>query len=157
MIDDTPNEYSTVRKRLLMHTVLRLCRELRTNKGANKYRVFRGAVNWAAHDFEAYPVAISVHCDDTSFLRGEGNNEAAISLEMMMKMPESAEGIDDDVMDDITDDAAQVFEKLELERDPEDSSLPVIVRLDRARDTAIEVSDPSMGVQGVVATTFVQF
>jgi hypothetical protein len=50
-----------------------------------------------------------------------------------------------------------VFVSLEAARNPQDTALPVVSRLDRTTDTALEVSDSTLKVQGVWATVFVEF
>ena len=146
------------RKRLMMAAILEICRSLRVGN-AQKYEVVRGAVNWATWDFSAHPLAISVHCDECSFLRSPGNDEGVVSLEIMGKMPDGARQVDDDLLDSIVDDATEVFERLEDQEVDEGNGdvNPAISMLDRRRDSAIEVSDVSRGVQGVVATARVTF
>lgn len=143
--------------------LLKICRGIRGAEREIKYKVVRGAVNWAAWDFTNHPLGISVHCDDASFLRGEGEDEATLTLEMMQRLPDDVNEIQDDVLDDLVDDAAEIFDALEDAKieeedfaDSEDMN-PAVIKMDRTRDSATEVSDVSRHVQGIIATVFVEY
>lgn len=150
--DPTPDsEYQTTRKRVVMRAVVKLARQV----AARRYKVIRGAINWAAYDFTQ--PGIAVFADEATFLRNDGDNRAVITLEFMTRLPDNVNEIDDDLMDDLHDHAAWVFSELEDMRDPNDASVPIISRLDKTTDSAQEVSDSAYKTQGLIATAAVEF
>ena len=146
------SEYGTTRRKLVLKAVLDLCRQVREGR----WTVRRGSRNWASWPFDDHPFGLTVHADESSFLRTD-KNEMAVTLEMMARMPEGADEVDDDLLDDMLDDAAWVFRKLDESRDPDDPGMPVITRLDVTRDNATEVGSADLRVQGLMATAFVEY
>jgi hypothetical protein len=152
---DVPYRYSTSRKRLVMLVLVELVRAL-----PRGYFVKRGAIQWSAHDFDSAPLACAVHCDSATFLRDEGMNSGTVTLEMLSRIPTGIgheSGIDDDTIDDMTEDASRALGLLEIAVDPEDGAYPIITRLDRQADEVTEVADVLRGLQGVIATARVEF
>jgi hypothetical protein len=128
-----------------------------TDLRGGAYHVSRQPINWSEFPFDQHPKAVAIIVDESTFLRRD--NSATISLEFMEKMPDEYRAVDDASMDLMYEDAVQVFESVADcdNRDPDDSGLPLVYKLDRQSESAIEVSDTSLKVQGLVATASVQF
>lgn len=149
--DDRP--YPTTRKRLVMQTLVDICKRMR----GGRYYVKRGSVNWASFPFTDYPFAVCVLADEVTAFMTPGQSRGTLTLEMMVQVPHEVNQSDDAVLDDLFEDAFVAFAQLSEAREPDDESFPVITMLDQGSARAMEVSDTSMRVQGLVVSVTVQF
>lgn len=123
-----------------------------------RYYVTRRPVNWAIFDFVTHPFGVSILFDEMAFLRP--SNPTIISIEMYTRMPDEPgvgePEIRDDIMEELVVDVTTVLESLEAERNPKDSAIPLINKLDRTKDKIIQTSDVELKVQGIIASVFVE-
>lgn len=138
------------RRKLILDKLEELCKVKRTHL----YEVRRGIVDWPSFPFDRFPNVISIMTDETSFLREV--NTGAFTLEIMSRLPK---GVDQsaDVNDKFLTDAAEIFEELEMVGANNGDGDSLILRVDRTKDIAIQVAEPFLGIQGLIATTFIEY
>ena len=124
---------------------------------ANAYRkVHRGPINWTSFNFETYPRAVAILLDEVQLFRiTQGFIRATLSMEIMCRLPDQPEEIDDGLMDDLYEDVEQVIKKLSVSVDDEGN--PVIAFINRETANVIETHDATRGVQGLVVLMEVDF
>lgn len=116
--------------------------------------VHRGPVAWASHDWDKHPNSMAIMMDQTGVFpqrrRGspQGLTEAQISIEIAARLPMNSEELDDTLMDRLFEDVVEML--LRLEKSSDDKGLPVVFDIIGERVTAIEFSDVTRGVQGIV-------
>jgi exonuclease III len=152
-----PRSETMSRRRKFIERIRALADDLRSN--GREYKVIRGAVNWATWPFDIHPLGMAILVDESSLLRNDFNNEMALTLEMMEKQRTKLDEIDEGSMDAMYADAIHLLEPFVTaqERDPDDPAVPLVVGVDQKRDSAIEVSDATLQVQGVIVTVFLRF
>lgn len=129
----------------------------------SRYYVRRGPINWSQFNYDNRPFAISISCDESSFMH-IGNQTMIISVEMMMKMRKEADlrelNIDDTGLDQLTVDLQEVVGRLECAKQPASNRQDydsVVMRIDHTNDKVVEIADLSQGLQGIWATFMVDF
>lgn len=118
----------------------------------NRYYVRRGPINWTAHDFHAYPYALSILTPSFSMLRPVFN-ELVVSFEVVMSLPETShqrgeerEGLNDNEIESLVVDVDEVIHQLITATDSNGDS--VISRIDRENAEAQEISNEDWKIQG---------
>ncbi len=119
------------------------------------YLVHRGPINWAGWDFDRHPRAIAIMHDEGSLLgNAAGMRTGNFAVEIFARNPRKSDSvppeIDDDLFDQLHDDASWIVRQLEKSQNSEGDS--VVFRIDAAGARVLESHDAELGVQGVVAT-----
>lgn len=136
-------------------TLVDLWRKVRS--GAYVY-VKRGAVNWATFVFEKYPRAVTIVQDECSLLKSAGNREAAVTFEIMAKIPPKPANdpdrdiieINDELQDEMILDAEKVLQHFQLKKSSVDSDFSVAYKVITENTVITEVHDPVIAVQGIL-------
>lgn len=128
-------------------------------KGARNgvYFVKRGAVNWGTFDFDAKPRAVAILVDRGSFLRINGINYADVAFEICAQMratPGEPE-IDDELLDELIDDAERVIYDLQESKDKEDN--PVVLKVSKDTAEYEEFHDVEKKIQGIIVKVSIEF
>lgn len=112
------------------------------------YFVKRGPINWAVFPFPKHPRAIAITIDTQDFLPHNGIHNAEVAIEMAAAMPGDDEepGIDDGLMDDLTEDAEEIVRQLLTKQD----ALGDAVALKVVGRSIDEFHDSELRVQGVI-------
>lgn len=137
--------------------VLDTAKEAAQNMRNQDYFVKRGQIHWAQFDFETRALAVAIICDDFTILshRKPGVNSLQLSLEFATLIEDGAEiEIDDQVIDNFTDDAHTILTAL-CTTQSEVDNIPVSFRL--FNDKAIEFHDTDKRVQGLVVLVTVEY
>ena len=133
-------------------------KELAKKVRSGGYFVKRGAINWTTWDFSKHPRAISIQLDRVSLFKVNGMNEGTITLEMFARMSSPKEvlpEIEDEVMDELLEDAEEIFLGLMSAEDKQGDS--VVTKLEQDSTEVVESHDTSLRVQGIVVTVPVAF
>lgn len=123
-----------------------------------RYFVKRGAINWAAFDFEKHGPAIAVMMDDTTLLRPDGNefNRANLALEVFAPMPDGSDpGIDDGLLDELLEDAESII--CDVNKATTSDGQPLAFDIVTGSASAKESSDVDQRVQGVVCQFTIRY
>ena len=115
-----------------------------------RYRVHRGAVNWAQYPFDQYPHGVAVMLDDISLVRRDGFREGTVGIEIAQKLPDHSDvaNIDDDLLDEIRDDVETVVAAWEVALSSVGDQAVFIVK--RNVSNISEFSDSNRQIQGLV-------
>jgi len=116
-----------------------------------KYAVYRGAVNWPNHNFEAEPYVVSVMMDECTFMKEI--NEGILSFEIFSRMT-GVKNIDDEELDVQLENAMEVLYKMMGEKD---SSARHICSITVGSENCVEHFDSSLNVQGLVIFVNIKF
>lgn len=134
-------------RRVVGNTLLELARSVRNRS----YYARRGAVNWAAFDFDAHPRAIAIVFDETPvFPDARAMYTIKCTLELFAKFngEDSLDSIDDELMDEIHEDARWIVEQ--LIRRKTSSGDNAVIGVVTVGITAIETHDADLRVQGLI-------
>lgn len=139
----------------VMKELMKLCKEVHNGR----YKVHRGAVNWAEFNFDKTPYPLAIVVDDRSFLRQF--NAATITLEMMMPFKgnvgdEPFGAVQDEAIEELSQDAELIFVKLLNVRHPATRD-SLISKVDQTSDSIQEFSDSNRGIQGIVASVSIEY
>lgn len=139
-------------RRVMLDTLKQICKDTRNGK----YFVKRGAINWMSHDFAKMPEAISIQLDRVSLFKQSGINDGIITLEMFasMKTVKEVPEIEDEVMDQLLEDAEEIFTKL---MQAEDGGDAIVLKMEQDSTEVVESHDVSLRVQGIVVSVPVSF
>ena len=122
-----------------------------------RYFVKRGVINWATFPFTNHAFAMSLLCDDTSFMKVNGVQDMSFSIEAATSIPDSTAQpeIDDGVMDSMIEDVETILNQVRADLDSHSNSIALMVDTESAR--IVEFHDSALRVQGIVATLIVKF
>lgn len=136
-----------------IHSVLIKLKELWEQKTENgRYYVRRGPINFASFQFDRFPRAVAIICDDSSLPLPQEQfpfQGARISFEIGMSMPDEASGsIDDEAIDALRDDCTDILLQLLEATDTEGDN--IVLRIDLGQARVIEWHDADRNLQGVI-------
>lgn len=142
------------RRKLVLDSLREECSKLRDAK----VRVIRGGGSWAAWPWDKYPFGIFIVCDDSTIMVPEGRqSKITVTLEMMQKMPDDFQEIDENLSEQLYDEAISCFKAVSAKRHPADVDWPVIQRIIWHQSVCLETSDDVLKVQGITATVPIEF
>lgn len=123
----------------------------------NRYFVKRGVINWATFDFDKHTFAMSLLCDDMTFMKQSGIQEMNFSIEAATSIPDSTKQpeIDDGVLDSMIEDIETILNQTRASVDTNHDNISLMVDTESAR--IVEFHDSALRVQGIVATIVVKY
>ena len=110
----------------------------------------RGAVNWAAVDFQRDQGYVAVSMDENRLFRTKIGLPITLGIEVFTMMPQEEKDIDDGMMDKLFEDLLDVVMVLDQAVDAQGNA--VVTKIDYGIANAVEASDADKGVQGLIAT-----
>ena len=143
---------SRTARRVLMETL----RDLADSLHNGRWKVRRGATNWAVWPFADHPWGCAIIAAETTL---GSEQSATISLDMFTAIPGDElrdRGIDDGVLEEILCDVETLFRQLHEAVDGRGDAVTLTgIKIHRA--AAVEAHDPNIGAQGVIVTFEVDF
>jgi len=144
--------------------VLKRLTSIFKESNGGRYYVRRGAINWSQFNFDQNQYAVSINCDESSFLR-PGPQTMIISVEMMGKLPTETElvagNIDDTGIDIFHEDVAlavgQLMESKQEGQGGDPGEDSVVLRIDQIHDKIVEMADLNRGIQGIIAFFIIDY
>lgn len=138
-------------RKIVLDTLRGFCQQVR----GGVYFVKRGPIDWATFPFNQHSRAISILVDDQSLFLDI--NVASLTLEFGAQLRSVSDdpGLDDGLMDELTDDAEWVVRSLIDSSNSQGDA--VVLRTDLKESRAIEFHDAQLMVQGIVVNFEVSF
>lgn len=134
-------------RRILGDHLLVLAKTVRNGR----YHARRGAVNWAAFDFDAHPHAIAVVFDEVSLFpdaRAMFRIDATLEIFTRFGGEDAPPSIDDAAMDELHEDARWILEQL-FTRPAQDGDRAAL-GMSTINVKAVETHDADLRVQGLI-------
>lgn len=113
-------------RKTAMKTLKRLVQELTQGRYS---LVYRGAIDWTSFDFNAHKFAASIFVPDTRINRNQGTVEAVITVDLFSSELASEEGVNDDVLDCLHDDAAALIKDMRTVTDSQGDNVFLSVEI----------------------------
>lgn len=120
-------------------------------KLSGAYEVRRGRINWLKFPFDKYPRAISIMIPEEDLTVEP--TQATVSLEMMARMPDhSQDSVDDEILDQMRQDAWDIMKSLVPLKDGNDSLFLAVQPL-----PSLEIADSDRELQGIEQPFIVEY